>query len=104
MVRKNRKGIAQAVIFIALLAGFGVLVSLAALNNLISGPEGITRQLTFHQKIYSMGNALEAAKIYLDASLSYSFYQSCFDVLGRGGYSQVPPSLQYKSPDRILAL
>ncbi len=40
--------------------------------------------------IHTMGNALDAAKLYADTALDYSIYQACYDNLKKGGWESLP--------------
>lgn len=39
---------------------------------------------------YTMNNALDGARIYLQSALDYSVYQGCYDVLKNGGWGEIP--------------
>ncbi len=43
--------------------------------------EGQKDEAVLHRNIYMMENSLDAAKSYMDTSLSYSAYQACYDAL-----------------------
>jgi|GEM_PF-3003550 len=50
-------------------------------------------------EVYSMSNALDASKVYMDTALRYSVYQACYDTLKNGGWPDIA-----KVPDGERAL
>ena len=57
---------------------------------------GETRKLAFTQDIYTMENALRAAKLYSRTALRYSTYQACYDTL-TDYYDSVIDRKQFKT-------
>ncbi len=64
-------------IMVALAVGFGVRL------NLFGGGEGAVHKTSLQSNIYTAGNALDAARLYMETSLGYSVYQACHDTLAR---------------------
>jgi soluble lytic murein transglycosylase len=60
----------------------------------------VEKDLEVRSEIHTMGNALDAAKLYMETSLEYSIYQACYDNLKNGGWD----TLEGKPTDRGYAL
>ncbi len=79
------------VILIAILVAFMTAFSIRF--NLFGGGEGTVQKASLQSDIYTMGHALDAAELYMEASLDYSVYQACHDTLLLGS------SLEQKSEE-----
>ncbi len=47
--------------------------------------EEVEKDIEVRSEIHTMGNALDAAKLYMETALAYSTYQACYDNLRNGG-------------------
>ena len=64
-----------------------ILVILASYLNIIFIKNGqIEKDIEVRSEMHTMGNALEAAKLYMETALAYSTYQACYDSLKNGGW------------------
>jgi hypothetical protein len=84
-------------ILIVLFIGFGVSL------NLFGGGEGTISKTSLQSNIYTMGNALDASKLYMDTSLGYSLYQACYDNLAKGGRASITTDTGQTISDRQYA-
>lgn len=75
---KMKKGVAEQIFIILFLVA--VLYSFWATINFVGlGGFEIQRNIVVQQDLYTMNNALEGAKLYMDTALKYSAYQAAFD-------------------------
>jgi hypothetical protein len=84
MVRKG-SGVLVAVFILLLLI---ILFSLMGLSWFFGS--STEREANIQTDLYAMANTLEATRFYLEGSMDYSVYQACYDMLKRGGYSELP--------------
>ncbi|GEM_PF-5378507 len=63
-----------------------IIIAVAFVASYISLPQmgGYRLNLTYIQDVYTMDNALDAARAYSRTALRYSVYQSCYEALGKG--------------------
>lgn len=79
-----------SVFLIGLLIVAAIGISYISINwGPFDSPDTI-RSVTLHQEYYTMNNALDLAKFYLDTGLRYSVYQVMYDNGYRGGFSTIP--------------
>ncbi len=79
-----------SVFLIGLLIVAAIDISYISINwGPFDSPE-VVRSVTLHQEYYTMDNALDLAKLYLDTGLRYSIYQRMYDNGYRGGFSEIP--------------
>ncbi len=90
---RKRKGQALIVPAIALVL---ILVGLLAYINvpLIKSGE-IEKDVEVRSEIHTMGNALDAAKLYTETALAYSTYQGCYDNLQKGGWETIYSEIRH---------
>jgi len=67
-------------LFCVVLIFYGTSIGL----KMIGGSKAYELPVKIH--IYSMDNALDAAKVYMNTGLRYSVYQACYDNLARAGW------------------
>lgn len=84
-----KKGVTQSLAILIIVAGVVVLVASLSITGIVT--RDITRPLTVQQEIFTLGNSLKLGKLYLETSLAFAYYQSCYDVLSKGGYAEIPP-------------
>lgn len=94
------KGVAIILAFGWLVIAFFIVVPLLVFSFL----PGRVEYAVLTRDIYLMENTLDYQAIATETAFSYSFYQGCFDVLRKGGYSSIPPQKGYESEGGILAL
>ena len=70
----------QSTIFMLAIMIITASVTIAFYLSIPYGALGKVEVLTFSQDMYTMDNALSAAKIYSQTALSYSAYQACYDA------------------------
>jgi len=84
-----------AAAIIAVVMMFAILTALFVAYgptlNLFGGGDGTLHKTDLQSDIYTMGHALDAAKLYMDTSLNYAVYQACYDNLQRAGLSEITP-------------
>lgn len=70
-----------------------VILSMGEVGLRLGG--GKAYELPVRVDIYSMQNALDAGKTYLDTGLRYSAYQACYDMLKNGGWREIPAEARF---------
>jgi hypothetical protein len=56
----------------------------------------IEKDIEVRAQMHTMGNALAAAKLYMETSLAYSTYQACYDTLKNGGWDTLTGKKAYQ--------
>jgi hypothetical protein len=76
-------------VFISLIIIFIIIMLMNSIEVAGIWGKGLTSQATLQFDIYGMENALEAADIYMDAAMLYSFTQAAYDVAKQGGLCEI---------------
>lgn len=94
------KGIALILVFGLMIIIFIVIVPLLLLFFQTAKEE----HTLLTRDIYFMENALDYGSIVADTGFSYSFFQGCWDVLRKGGFSVIPGERIYEFEGKSFAL
>jgi hypothetical protein len=78
----------------AIFAGIIIAALVVAVNVPYLKTGQIEKDIEVRAQIHTMGNALDAAKLYMDTALAYSTYQACYDNLRSGGLEKASKSYQ----------
>ncbi|MCJ7816839.1 MAG: hypothetical protein MUP55_03190, partial [Candidatus Aenigmarchaeota archaeon] len=84
----NKIGMKGQALIIAAIFIVLILIVLWSVVNIPAIKTGqIQSDVEVHSQIHIMGNALDAAKLYMETALAYSTYQACYDNLKSVGDS-----------------
>lgn len=90
-----------------ILSSFLILILLIFLSFLIGSTSSFYKNvddLIIKRENYVLSNALDYGKVAASEAFLYSFYQGCWDVLQRGGYSTIPQDRLYERGGMRYAL
>ena len=91
---KNFKGqalIVPAIILIIVLIGIIAYLDIPLIKSTQT-----EKDIEVRAQMHAMGNALDAAKLYMETSLAYSTYQACYGTLRKGGWDSIPSGKAYQ--------
>ena len=92
----SRKLKGQALIIAAIFIVLILIILWSAVNIPALKTNQIEKDVKVRSEMHIMGNALDAAKLYMETSLEYSIYQACYDNLGKGGWDSIPSGKSYQ--------
>jgi len=79
------RGTAMIVVVMMIAIIVAISINISVNLDLFSEGDGQVHKTSLQSNIYSMSHALDAAHEYREASLDYSVYQACYDILKNGG-------------------
>lgn len=86
--KKGMNMLFPALILLAIMAMLWVRINIPLMKTNI-----VESDVEVRSEIHTMGNALDAAKLYTETALAYSTYQACYDNLQKGGWKS--PEIKY---------
>ncbi len=83
-IKKDSKG-GVTLVFLGMSLVLMMIILWVSLNIEFLKTNVVEKDIEVRSEIHTMGNALDAAKLYMETALAYSTYQACYDNLRNGG-------------------
>jgi hypothetical protein len=90
------KGQSLVLMAIALILILALLFLFLNVNIPLLDSNQIEKDIEVRSEIHTMGNALDAAKLYMETAVAYSTYQACYDNLKNGGWDVLSEKKVYQ--------